>query len=308
MQALNHERRASMSRSLIFALLLLSFIWGGSFYFIKVLVQDFGPWTVAFLRSAFGLVTIIAIMVGLRKPFGLKMIPWVQMGVMAIISTTVPWALIGFSETRLTSSMASVLNATTPLWTIIVGLLFFGGAASRMQWVGMGTAFVGLTVLLDVNPASIITVDPLGFVAMMGATVCYAVGTQLSKRLSNGLSMYQITFGTLLCALMASGSVAFSVETFSFEAFLAPLNLAMMVGLGVFGSGVAYIFFYYMVKHASPEFATMVTYLVPVSAILWGSLLLGEAIRWNLVTGLVFILGGVYMANRRPLTSRVAKT
>jgi drug/metabolite transporter (DMT)-like permease len=287
-----------MSRSLLMALILLSLIWGGSFFFIKVLLRDFGPWTVAFLRSGFGLVTIVGIMLVLRKPFRLENIPWRPMAVMAIINTAIPWALIGFSETRLTSSMTSVLNATTPLWTIIIGIIFFSAVASRMQWIGMGTAFIGLIVLLGVNPVSIISIDPLGFACMIAATICYAVGSQLSKRLLTGLSMYQITFGTLLCAMAGSGSVAFASETISFSRLTAPENIAVMVGLGVFGSGVAYILFYYMVQKASAEFATMVTYLVPASAIVWGFLFLEETISWSLLTGLAFILGGVYLAGK----------
>nr|WP_223829494.1 DMT family transporter [Paenibacillus arenilitoris] len=100
-----------MSRQLFAALVLLSLIWGGSFYFIKILLHDFGPWSIAFLRSAFGLATITLIMLVLRKPFGLRSIPWLPMAVMASIHTAIPWAIIAFSETRLTSGMASVLNA-----------------------------------------------------------------------------------------------------------------------------------------------------------------------------------------------------
>ncbi|BBI30955.1 DMT family transporter [Cohnella abietis] len=287
-----------MPRLLVTALIVLSLIWGGSFFFIKQLLEDFGPWTIAFLRSSFGLVTIVIIMLILRKPFELKRIPWIPMAVMALVNTAIPWALIGLSETRLTSGMASILNATTPLWTIVVGTLFFKAVTNRMQWIGMGVAFVGLLVLLGINPVSIISVDLFGFVCMITATLCYAFGSQLSRRFKE-LSMYQITFGTLLCAMLGSGGMAFSVEQVSWSHLASSSNMAMIIGLGVFGSGIAYILFYYMVQKGSPEFATMVTYLVPASAIIWGSTLLNEQIHWNLLLGLVFILGGVFLANRK---------
>lgn len=288
-----------MPRSLFFVLILLSLIWGGSFFFIKILIHDFGPWSIAFLRSAFGLLTIAIIMLVLRKPFAFGKIPWPAMAVMALVNTAIPWALIGFSETRLTSSMASVLNATTPLWTMIVGMVFFQAVTHRQQWLGMGIAFIGLLVLVGVNPVSFISVDLLGFSCMMAATFCYAVGSQLSKRLLKGLSMYQITFGTLLCSTIGSGIVAFAVEPISFAHLASPTNIVVLIGLGIFGSGFAYILFYFMVQQGSPEFATMVTYLVPASAIIWGYTLLNEEIHWSLLTGLAFILGGVFLASKK---------
>lgn len=287
-----------MPRLLFTALILLSLIWGGSFFFIKQLLQDFGPWTIAFLRSSFGLVTIGMIMLILRKPIEFRKIPWIPMAVMALVNTAIPWAIIGFSETRLTSSMASILNATTPLWTIVVGTLFFQAVTNRMQWIGMGIAFIGLIILLRINPVSIISVDLLGFICMIAATLCYAVGSQLSKRLK-GLSMYQITFGTLLCAMLGSGSVAISVEQISLPHLASFTNIAMLIGLGVFGSGIAYILFYFMVQKGSPEFATMVTYLVPASAIIWGSTLLNEEVHWSMFLGLTFILGGVFLTSKK---------
>jgi drug/metabolite transporter (DMT)-like permease len=279
-------------------LILLSLIWGGSFFFIKILVHDFGPWTIVFLRSALGLVTIATIMFVLRKPFAFGKIPWISMTVMALLNTAIPGVFIGFSETRLTSSMTSVLNATTPLWTTIVGLIFFQAAKSRQQWLGMGIAFIGLLILFGVNPVSFVSVDLTGLACVMAATFCYGLGSQLSKRLLKGLSMYQITFGTLLCSTLSSGAVAFPVERISISHLASPMNIAVLIGLGVFGSGVAYILFYFMIQKGSPEFATMVTYLVPASAIIWGYTLLNEGIHWSLLTGLALILGGVLLASR----------
>lgn len=287
-----------MARKLYLALLLLSLIWGGSFFFIKILLQDFGPWTVAFLRSGFGLVILVIIMLALKKPFQLRSIPWLSMALMALVNTAIPWAIIGFSETRLTSSMASVLNATTPLWTLIVGVLFFHTAAAKRQWFGMGIAFVGMIVLLGVNPSSIVSVDLLGFVCMLSATLCYAVGSHWSKRLGSGLSMYQITFGTLISAMIGSGIMAFSMEGVSLSPLTSLPTLGALIGLGVFGSGIAYILFYFLIQKGSPQLATTVTYLVPATAIIWGFTLLDEPVSWRLLAGLVFILGGVYLANK----------
>lgn len=288
-----------MPRLAYVALISLSLIWGGSFFFIKMLLEDFGPWTIAFLRSACGLIVVVIIMFGLRKPFGIREIPWIPMVIMSLINTAIPWTFIAFSETRMTSSMASVLNATTPVWTIIVGILFFGTRSSRKQWIGIGIASIGLIILLGVNTHSVISVDSIGLICMLAATFCYAIGSQLSKRLLTGYSMYQITFGTLVSSMLGSGTMAFTTEAISFSHLASLSNIIMIVGLGGFGSGIAYILFYYMVQQGSAEFATLVTYLVPCTALIWGYALLGEVIKWNLVVGLCIILGGVFVASKK---------
>lgn len=287
-----------LSRLVYAALILLSLIWGGSFYFIKMLLHDFGPWTIAFLRSGCGLVVVVVIMLILRKPFGIRKIPWLAMTIMALVNTAIPWALIAYSETHLTSSMASILNATTPIWTIVVGILLFGNKSSRNQWYGVAIATVGVLVLLGIKPGTLISVDHIGLLCMLTATLCYAFGSQLSKRLLTGYSMYQISFGTLLTCMVSSGIMAGSTETIAVADLASLSNILMIVGLGAFGSGFAYILFYFMVQNGSAEFATMVTYLVPGTALVWGFTLLHEDIQWNMLAGLVIILGGVFFASR----------
>lgn len=292
-----------MPRLIYAALLGLSLIWGGSFYFIKMLLHDFGPWSIAFLRSGFGLLVVLVIMTVFKKPFGFRSIPWLAMFIMALINTAVPWTLIGFSEQRLTSSLASILNATTPVWTIVVGIAFFGNKSSRMQWAGLITATIGVIILLGIRPGTLLSFDGIGLIGMLGATLSYAVGSQLSKRLSNrGLTMYQITYGTLLSSTATSGIFALSTESITWAHLTSMDNVPMILGLGMLGSGFAYILFYYMVEKGSAEFASMVTYLVPCTALIWGSTLLGEPIKWNMLVGLVIILGGVFIASRKPRT------
>lgn len=288
-----------MSRSLFLVLALLSLIWGGSFYFVKILLPDFGPWSIAFLRSSFGFITIVIVMILLKKPFGLRQIAWLPMVTMALINTAIPWAFIAFSETRLTSSMASVLNATTPLWTLTIGILFFKAVSGRAQWLGMLIAFLGIIVLLDINPVSLVSVDVIGFVCMLLATCSYAIGAQLSKRLPGNLSMYQITFGTLLSTMIGSGSLAFALESFSFAPLVSPGTFGAVMGIGVIGSGIAYILYYYLVQKGGPEIASLVTYLIPASAIVWGYLFLNEEVTWNLLAGTILIVGGVFLTGKK---------
>lgn len=297
-----------MPRLMYLLLVLLSLIWGGSFLFMKLLLADFGPWSIAFLRSVFGLAAITVVMVVCRKPFGFRKLPWLPLIVIGLLNTTVPWGLIAFSETRISSSLASVLNATTPLWTLFFGLTLFGVKSTRTQWLGMIAGLLGIMVLLDVNPVNIISVDPTGFLGMVTATLCYGLSAYLLKRFVSGITMYQSSFATLLVCMAGSSIPAFFLERITFAPLASFDTILILVGLGVFGSGIAYIIYYYLIQKASPEFASMVTYLVPVSAILWGYTFLHEEIHWNLVGGLLFILGGVYLANRKPKQATTVQT
>ncbi|MGO0062263.1 DMT family transporter [Brevibacillus fluminis] len=287
-----------MARSAYLHLVLLSLIWGASFFFIKVLLGPFHPWTVVMLRSGFGILIIFVIMLVKGEFRNVKRLPWIPLIIVGCLNNAIPWGLIALSETRLPSSMASVLNATTPLWTMLVGLLVFKGKSSRNQWIGMAIGFIGLLILLDLNPISIISVDLFGFFGMMGATLCYGISSHLAKKYLAHLSSFQVSFFTLLSCMLVAGLVAMTTEEIHWGAVFQPDVMLALGGLGIFGSGVAYIIFYYLIQKAGAQFTSMVTYLVPVTAILWGYALLDEAIHWNLLFGLICILGGVFFAGR----------
>ncbi|RUS43953.1 DMT family transporter [Cohnella sp. AR92] len=285
-----------MNRALLPALLLLSLIWGGSYYFIKVLVHDFGPWTIVFLRSALGLAAIALIMGLTRQPLPWRRMPWLYLGTTALVNMAIPWAIIGYCETRIMSSLASILNATTPLFSLLLGILFFGGKSRRPQAIGLTAAMAGVVVLLGYQGGS--SFDALGTIGMLIASLFYGLGSQLTRRWLSPLTAYQSAFGTLFFAMLGSGGAAFATESLSLSPLTVPANAAALAGLGIGGSGIAYILFYWIVKRGGPVYATMVTYLIPVSSLAWGSLLLQEEIRWNMILGLGLILGGVYMAGR----------
>ncbi len=288
-----------MPRGVFVSLFLLSLIWGASFFLIKLLLAHFQPWTVVFLRSVFGFATLLVVCLLRREKISFKQTPWLALVCIGLFNTAIPWGLISWSELRLSSSMASVLNATTPLWTLVIGLVVFRIKSSRMQWLGILIGFVGLLILLDINPISIISADGWGFSGMMAATFCYGVAAHLSKKYVSGFSVFFSSLATLATCVVFSGVTAFSVETVNLTWIADWPTIFALVALGAFGSGVAYLLYYYIIQEGTPELVSMVTYLVPVTAILWGYLLLDETIHWTLLLGLVCILLGVFTANRR---------
>lgn len=287
-----------MSRSVFPALLLLSLVWSGSYSFIKVLLEDFGPWTVVCLRSSLGLLVIAAAMLAMRKPFGFGKTPWLPVAAMALVNTCIPWAIIGYSETRLDSGIASVLNATTPIWSLALGAAFWGAKTRRSQWLGTGLALVGLAALFGLDADSVHAIDALGFAGMLVASLFYGAGSQMSKRLLATLTTYQTAFFTLLFSALGSGVMTLATENVQVSRLAEPTNLSVLAGLGVFGSGFAYLLFYWIVHKGGPAIATTVTYLIPVFSLVWGYAMLGENVRWSMIAGLALILAGVFHSGR----------
>jgi drug/metabolite transporter (DMT)-like permease len=278
---------------------LLSLIWGGSFFFIKILLESFGPWAITFIRCFFGVVTLLAIIVIKREKIQLKALPWKALIIVGLLNSAVPWTLIAFSETRISSSLAAVLNASTPLWTLIIGILFFRLSATIYQFIGLVVGFGGIIILVDIDLKNFHMSDSLAFGAMILVTLCYGLSSQLSKRHFQAISSYQVALLTLFVGTITTGSFALFKETPVWSNLLEPSVFLAFVGLGSLGSGIAYILFFTLIKKGSAEFASLVTYLVPPFAIFWGFIFLNENLYLSLFIGLLFILFGVFISGKR---------
>ncbi|WP_404470256.1 DMT family transporter [Sutcliffiella horikoshii] len=279
------------------ALITLSLIWGMSFLFIKLLVVDLGVWGVVFWRCMFGAGTLLILLLIQNKLKLLRNLPLLPIVLIAVLNNALPWALIAVSETSISSSLASVVNATTPIWTILIGFSIFSSKMEKMQWIGVSVGFLGIIVLLELNILQLFQDNFLGMGTMLGATICYGFGAHLSKRHLQNIPITVISFSTLAVAGILSGIMMAFVQPSGFLAVGSVSVVVSLIGLGVFGSGVAYLLYYYMVKEGSAEFASLVTYLVPITAMLWGSLLLGEKITPHMLFGLILIFSGVYLSS-----------
>lgn len=280
-------------------LLLLSLIWGSSFYFIKIIVEASNPWAVTFLRCLFGALFLLIYILYKKRWFHYNKVPWFKLILIGIANSAIPWTLIAYSETMLTSSLTSVLNAFAPIWTLIVGVLFFQSKSTSLQWIGVLTGFIGIFILSEISWGFWQDASLLGFIAMMVTTFCYAWAAHFSKKYLQQIPVEWIAFGTLLSGVLVSGGgMIFSGQIFDPQILVDPSILFAVVGLGVFGSGLAYIIFYTILQRGTAEFAILVTYLVPPFAIILGVGLLQEPIGWRLFVGLIFILSGVYIAGR----------
>ncbi|MDQ0243974.1 drug/metabolite transporter (DMT)-like permease [Bacillus fengqiuensis] len=280
------------------ALLLLSAIWGTSFLFIKLLLTEISPIGLVFWRCLFGAVTLLIIILLKREKISLGTIPFVPVFSVGLFNNALPFMLISYSELTITSSLASIINATTPICTVLIGFFFFSQKLHKGQWLGIIIGFIGIVILVDFRFTDLMNQNAAGIVGMIGAALCYGLGAQLSKRYLQRMSVTSISFSTLATA---------SFITFILLLFTNPSELVFsysstfvfsLIGLGILGSGFAYLLYYFMVKEGGPEFASIVTYIVPGMAIMWGYVLLEEAVTGRMVFGLVFILAGIYLASR----------
>ncbi|MFG6149870.1 DMT family transporter [Halobacillus sp. B23F22_1] len=287
------------------ALIGLSFIWGLSFVFIKWLLDPIGVWGTVFFRCLAGALVLLPFLWIKRKELK-GSLPWKAMFFVGVFNAGLPWGLIAWSETEIHSSTAAVMNTLTPICTGLVGFMCFSVLLKRRQWIGIVLGFVGILVLMEFDFFALFSESFIGIGTMILAAISYGVASQFTKRHLQETSILIVTtFSLLVAALFGLGGMMMtnSLSVINEEVLRRPLVWLSIIGLGCFGSGFAHLLFYYMVKNGSAEFATSVTYIIPITAMVWGYVLLDEPITKNIILGLVLIFAGVYLATRKPRRS-----
>jgi len=286
----------------------LSLIWGASFLLIKLGVQDMSPTALVLVRSLSGTVALGVIMAAMRRP--LVSADWrariAPLVIMAFTNALLPWAAIAWGEQHISSGLASILNSTTTLWTAI--LIFWVIPSERpslLNYLGVliGISGVALLVLPDIATHGV-SGSVLGVLAVVAAAISYAVAALYQRTKLRGMSVYQQSFGQLaVTSLLALPIAAPSLPS----VHLAWLSLGAVIALGVGCSGVAYLLYYYTMNTLGAVRATGVTFVVPLTAIFWGVVLLHESLSLPIIAGMVVILAGVVLTNvrrtRRPLAA-----
>ncbi|MCA0971986.1 EamA family transporter [Halobacillus litoralis] len=280
------------------ALIGLSFIWGLSFVFIKYLVEPAGVWGTVFLRCSAGALVLVPFVWKKREEMK-NGLPWKALLLVGIFNAGVPWGLIALSETQINSSTAAVLNALTPICTALIGFAFFSVVLKKQQWAGVLLGFVGVLAIIDFQVGALFTNNLVGIGTMVAATVCYGFASQYTKRHLQHTGILVVATATLLVgAGVGLLGMLVSGNGLSSALITDPYAVISVVGLGCLGSGVAHLLFFYMVKEGSAEFATSVTYLIPLTAMVWGYVLLDEPVSGHLISGLLLIFIGVFLATR----------
>jgi drug/metabolite transporter (DMT)-like permease len=280
------------------AFIALALIWGVSFLFIKVGVQDMSPTALVLVRAVAGAVALAAIMLAMRRPlFGphwrSRVIPF---GVMAVTNALVPWVAIAWGEEHISSGLASILNSTATLWTAI--LIFWVIPSERPSPVNYAGVLIGITgvailVLPDLTSHGV-TFSFLGVMACLGAAFSYGVAAIYARRKLRGMNVYEQSLGQLVAtSLIAIPFAAPSVP----HIHLAFVSMGAVIALGAVQTGIAYLLYYYTMNTLGAVRATGVTLLVPVTAVFWGVVLLRESLSVPIIVGMAIILAGIVLTN-----------
>jgi drug/metabolite transporter (DMT)-like permease len=278
-------------------LVMLALIWGSSFILIKRGLDGLDPFQLGSLRIIF--CAVFLLIVGFKSLASIAQHQWKYIALTSLFGTFIPAYLFAIAETKVSSSICSILNSLTPLNTLILGAIAFGLNFRRNQVFGIIIGLLGTAVLILNGESQAVSEDYSysGFVLI--ATICYATNVNLIKRYLSDVKPLSITTGNFLVMLIPAIVILFCTD-FTGKVTLTETHHAMfyVMILGIVGTGVANVIFYKLIQISSPIFASSVTYLIPIVACLWG-ILDNEMLTPLQFLGAFIILIGVYLANKK---------
>ena len=291
-----------MTRRQMTILWTLALVWGASFLFIKVGVTTIPPLTFVFFRLAIAAILLFAVMrfQGLKLPRERNL--WIGLGFVGFINAALPYTMFAWGEHQMganASGLASIYNATTPLWTVVLAQVFVRDERlTPIRTLGVVIGFAGVVFLFASSIGNIGKTDTLGQLVCLIAASCYGVGTLYVRRKFGSVPALISAFGQMFMGAIWLLPVAVIVDHNQWKT-PSLASIGALLGLAILGTGVAQILYFALVKQVGATRTSQVTYLLPVFAIFWGWLLLQEPLRADMLIGLGVILLGVVVVNGR---------
>ena len=297
----------SLKGSWLPAYIALGFVWGCSFLFIKQGLTFLTPFGVAFGRCALGALTL-TIYLKLRKlNFPKDPRVWFKLWIVSLLLNSIPGVLFAQAQTEVTSILAGIINATTPLMTLLVMLLVFRDEKiNSNQIFGLVIGALGIATVFGIWNG--VGSNPVWAILMLlAAVLCYGISFPYSKRHVIPLQLPSEVLAATQLIMATITLVPFYLVDGIAEDSYGVIPLMSMLALGIFGSGFAYIWNFHVIKEAGSAIASTVTYITPLVAVVMGLLLLNEPLTWNEpIGGLIVLLGAAISQNRlvlfRPLS------
>lgn len=280
---------------------LLGLVWGSSFLWIKIAVQEIGPFTLVAFRLLFGVLGLLVVAAIRRPTFPREARTWRVLLFLGLINTALPFVLISWGEQYIDSAVASILNGTVPLFTLVIAHLFLhDDRITAARVLGLITGFAGVVVLMsrDLDPEGL-RGNLLGQAAVLAAAISYAVASVYARRNLRGVQPLVQALVPLLSA-DAAAWLAVPLTEWPFQLPALPMTWLALLWLGLLGSCLAYLLYFYLLHAVGPTRATMVTYVFPVVGLVLGVIFLGERADWNLVVGALLISASIGVVNWRP--------
>ena len=289
-------------------LFLLAFIWGWSFLFIKVAVDGLTPTTVAWSRIALGAAVLYAILrhQGGRIPVDRTSLR--HYAVAATIGNIVPFTLLAWGEQHITSALTAVLNASTPLFTAVFAAIGLSERLRPVQIAGLALGMAGVAVAAGLGASDLEGSSTAGALAAILAGAAYGIAFVYMRR-------HLVSYPPIVAATgqLATGAVMLfplaALTSIVEGVSVTPTRLGAILALGAIGTGLAYVLNYRIIGDLGPTKASLVTYVIPVVAVVVGIVVLDEPFEWRLVVGGLLTVGGIAAVNaKRPARERVPAT
>ena len=287
--------------------ILLGAIWSSSFLWIKIGVQDIGPMALVAFRMLFGAITAAAIGVYQKVKWPRD---WKTLGIFAILGPTslaIPIFFISWGEQTIDSAVASILNATTPLFTILIAhFLLQDDKMTFQKTLGLLIGFAGVVVLMSKDLSAGAHNSILGQAAVILASLFYAGSAVFGRKLTQHVE------GSVRGAMFLITSTIFMwivgpLAERPFEFPSLPITWIAILFLGILGSGLAVIMLWYLIHEVGPTRASLVTYLFPVGGVILGVIFLNEQLSWQLLVGSILIVASLAVVNWQPVRRVVPK-
>lgn len=272
--------------------LLLSAVWGASFLFMRIAVVEFGAMPTAALRTAIAAAFLLPLLL-LRKLGPQLRQHWKKVFAIGVLNSGIPFALYSFALLSITTGLSAILNATVPMFGALVAWLWLKDKPTASRVLGLVIGFAGVAMLAwdeaSFKPQGSGIAPAWAVVACLVATLCYGIAASAAKRHLAGLPALVTATGSQLGAMLALALPALWLWPAHLPGARAWLAL---VAVGVLCTGLAYVLYFRLIEQAGPARALAVTFVVPVFAVFYGVLFLGESVTgWMLLCGAVIVCG-----------------
>ena len=290
------------------ALVLLGSVWGSSFLFIKVIVDEIAPLELVVGRLALGTLAVWPVLLYRRLPLRRSPTLLAKVAVLALLGMVAPFALIAWAEVHIDSGVASVLNSAMPLWTsLFAAAVLLEERMTVVRAAGLSVGFVGVIVLTGGDIWRVTENDVLGQLAVVGASMCYGASAVFARTLLRSEEPLSLSAIQLAIATALTIPIALAVEGTPDVGALSAKGALALLPLGVLATGLGYIAYLWLVDNTGSVRASLVTYIVPVVGLLLGWAVLDEGIGINTLVGAVLIIAGVatVVSGEAPTAQRV---
>jgi len=288
-----------MRKSWLPAYLALGVVWGCSFIFIKLGLEFLTPFGVAFGRCALGAITLLIIVKIKKIKLPSDKSTWQKLWILSMLLNVIPGILFAYAEVHVTSVLAGIINATTPLATLIVMLIAFREEKLKVeQIIGLIIGAIGVMVVLGIWQG--VGENQLtGVIALLIAVTCYGISFPYTVRNIIPLGLKPEAAATTQLIMAAITLLPFYLFDGISQDYYRPATFFAMLALGILGSGIAYIWNFSIIAAAGSSIASSVTYLTPVVAIIVGWVFLGEALSWYEPVGALLVIIGAAISQGR---------